>query len=367
MNARAGIVLAILAKDLRAFARDRFYVFVSILGLVAYVAVFWLLPSTVDESVSLGIHLDEAGPLVGAAGALGAGEVANQGLDLVTFPSGADLEDAVATGGDVVAGLDFPDDFIATLAGGGRTTVRVLLRDDTPEELRPALSAMVRELAFVIAGETPLVTAPDLQEAVLGTDRSGSQISLRDQMRPVFVFFVLLVEMFALGSLVASEIHQRTLGALLVTPARASDVLAAKALLGTMLAFSQAMLLLVATGSFTRAPALLTVSVLLGALLVTGFGLIAGSTGRDFVGIVFWSMIMMLPLAVPAFGALFPGTAAIWIRALPSYGLVQVIVGATSYAEGWRDAFPDLVALLLWCLAALAAGVLLLGRRVRLA
>lgn len=365
MTSRMGIVGAILGKDVRAFARDRFYVVISVLGMVVYIAVFWLLPSDVDETVSLGIHLDDAGVLLGAAAAVG--DAGGQGLELVTFASGAALEAAVEAGGEVAAGIDFPDDFVATVAGGGRTTVRVVLRDDTPEELRPALSAMVRELAFVIAGESPPVTAPDLEEAVLGTDRSGAQISLRDQMRPLFVFFVLLVEMFALASLVASEIHQRTLGAILVTPARPADVLFAKATLGTLLAFTQALLLMVATGSFTRAPGLLTVTLLLGAVLVTGFGLIAGSTGRDFVGIVFWSMILMLPLAVPAFGALFPGTAATWIRALPSYGLVQVIVGATSYADGWRDAAPALVGLLLWCVAALAAGTLLLGRRVRLA
>jgi ABC-2 type transport system permease protein len=359
VTGRAGIVAAILAKDLRAFTRDRFYVFISLLGLVVYVSVFWLLPSTVDETVRLGVRIDEAPVLAAVIG----GRV--EGLDVVTFGSAADLEAAVAEHADVVAGLDFPPGFTDTVAAGGRASVRVVMTDDAPEELRPALTAMVRELAFAVAGETPPITPPDLEDAIVGTDRSGSLLSVRDRMRPLFVFFVLLIEMFALASLVASEIHQRTISAVLVTPARPSDVLAAKALLGTALAFSQAVLLMVATGSFDRAPGLLAVSLLLGAVLVTGFGLIAGSTGKDFVGIVFWSVALMLPLAVPAFGALFPGSAATWVQVLPTYGLVQVIVGATTYAEGWRDALPDLGVLVLWCAAAMGTGTLLLGRRVR--
>ena len=43
MNSRATIVGAIIAKDLKEFTRDRFYLFMSILGLVFYILIFWLL------------------------------------------------------------------------------------------------------------------------------------------------------------------------------------------------------------------------------------------------------------------------------------------------------------------------------------
>jgi ABC-2 type transport system permease protein len=358
VNARLGIVGAIVSKDLREFARDRFYVLVSVLGLVVYVVVFWVLPSTVDETLRLGIHLDGAGPLV--AGVAGSAE----GLEVLPFGSGEALEDAVAAGDTVVAGLDFPDGFVRQVAAGERVTVRVLVPGDAPAEFQPVLEAVVREVAFTLAGEPPPVTPPTLEDVVVGTDRAGQQVPLREKMRPLFVFFVLLVEMFALATLVAAEIHQRTITALLVTPARVADVLAAKVLLGTLLAFSQGMLILIATGSLLRAPLLLSLAVLLGAVLVSGIALIAGSTGRDFVGIVFWSVLFMFPLAVPAISVLFPGTTAGWIRALPTYGLVEVLVGVASYGEGWTDVLPDLVALLAWCVFALGLGVVILGRRV---
>jgi ABC-2 type transport system permease protein len=358
VSTRRGVVAAILAKDLRAFARDRFYVSVSILGLVAYVLLFWLLPATVPETVPLGVRLEGAGPVL--AGLAGAAD----GLDVVAFDDPATLEAAVTAGDEIVAGLDFPPGFLADVAAGAPTTVRVLLPADAPEELRPALTALVRELAYLVAGEAPPVTAPSVDEAIVGVDRTGAQVSLREQLRPLLVFLVLLVEMFALASLIAAEIHQRTITAILVTPARASDVLAAKSLLGTGLAFGQALLILLATGTFVRGWTILAVALLLGSVLVTGMAMIAGSLGRDFIGIVFWSALFMIPLTVPAFSVLFPGSAATWVQALPTYGLVRVIVGVTAYGDGWSQVAADLLVLAGWCLAAFAVGVLVLRRRV---
>ena len=67
MIARRGTVTAIVSKDLRLFARDRFYAFVSVLGLVAYALLFWLLPATVDETIPIGVHLPAGGELISEA------------------------------------------------------------------------------------------------------------------------------------------------------------------------------------------------------------------------------------------------------------------------------------------------------------
>jgi ABC-2 type transport system permease protein len=352
---RAQLVAAIVGKDLRVFARDRFYVVITVLGLVLYAGVFWLLPAAADETYTLGVHLPGGEALLGQA----PGE---EGLELLPFASSAALREAVEQGDEVMGGLDFPEGFLAAAAAGQRTTVRVLLGGDAPEELRPALVAGVREIAFAVAGEDLPVTLPAAEEIILGPDRGP--LPLREQLRPLLVFLVLLVEMFALASLVAAEIAQRTVSAVLVTPTRVADLLAAKGLLGTGLAFGQALLIALVTGTLLRAPLLLGVALLLGAVLVTGFGLLAGATGRDFVGIIFWSMLLMIPLAVPAFAVLFPGEPAAWVRALPSAGLVDVIVGAAAHGEGWAEASAQLAALAAWCAAVFAAGVVVLGRRV---
>ena len=173
-----------------------------------------------------------------------------------------------------------------------------------------------------------------------------------------------MVEMMALATLVATEIQQRTVSAILVTPTSVNDFLAAKAILGTLLAFSQAVLLLALLGSFGSNTLVILVSVFMGAILVTGFGLWAGSAGRDFISIIFWSMLFLIPLIIPSFAVLFPGTAAPWIQALPSWGLVEAIVGATAYGEGFSELATPLVALAGWCVVTFAAGTFVLKRRV---
>ncbi len=357
---RSGIVAAIVRKDLMAFARDRFYLVVSIMGLVFYVLVFWLLPDSVDETITLGVH----GPGIEGLVDLAA-EAEGTGLEIVPFDSDDALVAAVDEGTEGVAvGLSFPEDFLATMAAGQTTTVRVVVTAGIPNELRAAMDGFVREIAFVASGDQPPVTVLAQDEVILGVDRAGDQVPLRDKMRPLLAFLVLLVEMFALATLIAAEIQERTVTALLTTPARLSDFLTAKVIVGTLLAFSQAVLLMLAIRSLSRGTALLLVALLLGALLVTAFGLIAGSRGRDFITVVFWSMLFLVPLAIPAFGALFPGSASAWVKVIPTYGVVEAIVGVTSYGEGWSDTLPDLVLTAGWVIAAYAAGLLILKRRV---
>ena len=358
MRRRLGIISAIVRKDLRLYLRDRFSVVVTVLGLAAYIALFWVLPADVDETIGVGIYIP------GGEELLAQGTVDDSsGFALIPFESAEALAAAVEAGDEVAAGMEFPDGFLAASAIGAPTTVRVLLWAGAPPELRPALVGGVREIGATIGGLAPPVTVPPMNEVVLGEDRVGDQVPLREKLRPLLLFLILIVEMFALASLVAAEISQRTVTAVLATPARVGDLLAAKAILGTALAFTQAVVLALATRALGTEAPLLLVALLLGAVLVTGFGLIAGATGRDFVGIVFWSMLFVVPLTIPAFGELFPGTAAGWIRGLPTYGLVETIVGVTAYGRGWAESWPHLAVLSGWCVGAFATGLFALGRR----
>lgn len=359
MNARLGRIGAIVRKDLVEFGRDRFWAFMTVLGLVFYAAVFWLLPTSVDETVTVGVHGRGLGPV---AGFVGGGAV--QGFDLVPFASVDALRRAVAGEGDrdVAIGLDLPQGLAATGTSGDPATATVYLRADVPPELRTGVEGVLDEVAFALAGEQPPVRL-DPTPVVVGTDRAGDQVSLREKIRPLIVFFGLMIEALALAALVAGEIQQRTVVAVLATPTRVPDFLAAKAVVGTLLAFGEALILLAVTAS-TERPDILLPTVLLGALLVTGFGLLAGSAGRDFLSIVFLSMLLLVPLAIPAVAVLFPGGAAAWVRVLPSYGLVEALVGVTAYGQGWAEVSGDLLGLTAWVVVAFTLGVLVLRRKV---
>ena len=343
---------AIIAKDFRLFTRDRFFFFVSILGLVFYAGMFWLLPDTVDETLQIGI--------VGPVGDIDVGDVneSDQGLELVPYESEEALVVAIEEGDEVVVGMVLPtsiaDPVITVYVGSG-----------VPEAVAGTVEGLATELALTFVGVPPPVSGFATEEVILGEDRVGNQVSLQEQFRPLFAFFVLIMESMALATLVAAEIQERTVKAITVTPARVSDFLTAKVVFGTLLAFSQAMLLMIAIRSLGFGPVLLTTAVLLGSLLVTGFGLLAGSIGKDYVGIIFWSLAFLIPLIIPAFAFLFPGSTAPWIQVLPSYGLGRVMVDVSSYGAGWAEALPWLGVLAAWALASVLAGWVVLNKRVQ--
>ena len=107
------------------------------------------------------------------------------------------------------------------------------------------------------------------------------------------------------------------------------------------------------------------VAIFLGAIMVTGVAMIAGSAGKDLVATMLLGMVFLIPLTIPAFAVLIPGTAAAWVRVLPSYGLVQAVVGTSFYGYGWAEAARYLLPLAVWCVVFAVAGVLVLRRRVR--
>lgn len=353
-----GVIAAILRKDLVAFSRDRFYVFITVLGVVAFVAMYWFLPSSVDETIRLGIYQSGLDDLMAPITA-----VDTDALAISSFDSPESLFAAVDDGsGGIVAGISFPEGFVDSASRGG-AVVELLVPADVPEEYLPLMEGIASQVAYFVTGSEPPVDLAT-QTVVLGTDRVGDQVSLQEQMRPLLAFFVLMMETFALASLVSVEVQLKTVTAVLTTPARARDFIAAKGILGTVLALAEVLVLMALIRGFVGDVPVLLVALLLGAVLVTGVGMLAGAFGRDFMGVMFLSLTLMIPLMIPAFGALFPGTAAGWIRALPTYGLVQAIVGVTTRAESWTDLGPTLLGLGAWCVALFALGTVVLRRRV---
>lgn len=360
---RGAIIAAILRKDLKAYSRERFIMFITGLGLLFLVGVFWILPRTVNETVFLGVHQTGLDAVIG--------EVMSQeeGLVVVWFDADEALRRAVETGAEdggqeLMIGLSFPPDFLYRVARGERTAVQVYVRSDVPAEVRNAMHSMAREIGHAIAGDELPITEPVQEEVVLGEDRVGRQVSLRERVKPMYAFWILMIETFGLAAIIASEIQSRTVTAILVSPAGVSDFLVAKLILGTALAFVEAAVLMAAIGSLGASPAILLVALLLGAVMVTAVGLIAGARGTDFVDVVFWSILLLLPLAVPPVASLFPGTASVWVRVLPSYGLVESVMGVIAYGEGWGDVLPRLGLLLAWDVILVAVGLFILKRKV---
>jgi len=372
----ATIVAAIVRKDLREFSRDRLWLILTPLSMAFVVGAFWFLPDRVDETVTVGFHPPALAELLESMG--GRGETAARGIEAVPFDSeerliaavSGELEDGKTF--RVSIGIAFPDDFVEAIRAGGKTSVSLYVAAAVPAEMRRALSSVLREIAYGLqaaaAGTNPAralpVTWPGEQTIVLGEDRAGARVPLREKLRPMMAVIILMIEALALAGLVAVEIEHRTVTALLATPAGTADFLAAKGITGAVLGVSQVLVFLLATQSFGSNWLLVTVLMLLGAAMMSAVGMIAGAAGKDFMGTLFISMALVIPLMIPAFAILFPGSPSPWVLVLPSHGLVEAMAGAVGRGEGWRDAAPHIGATLAWVAVLFCAALLILKRRV---
>ncbi|MBN2405608.1 MAG: ABC transporter permease [Coriobacteriia bacterium] len=406
---RPAIIRALLKKELKAYARDKVYLFLTLLVLIAIPIAYTFLPSSVDETITLAVSPSVSSMVADAKDSLKAiGATDEQlaelddadlsqeqeGLLLIEFDDEEDMQAVVegtleawqTDGGDLVLrdpeaeedkpedaeklnldiGIAFPKDFIADItAERSGVTVTVYSDANVPEEIQGAMTSFVREAAYQLAGQELPVTMTDEAGIVLGTDRAGDQVSLKDKLRPMLIFMVLLMETFSMASLISTEVLQRTVTAVLVTPAKTSDFLIAKTIFGTLMSLGQGLIVLLLVGGLTPENWSLVLAVLLiGSMMFTGVALFVGSSGRDFMGQLFYSMVFVIPLLIPSFSVMFPGTAAAWVKVLPTYPIINTLVGAFNYGMTWSDAAGSLAYAVIWLVVLFGAGLLALKRKV---
>lgn len=350
--ARPNLIGTLVAKDINLYFKDRFYAFVTVLAVVFFIAVYFLLPNTVDETLTFGIYAPVMPPALAQA-------LAEDGVVLQDWPSEDALKAAVAAG-DVQAGIVLPPDMTQQIMAGKKPLVRLYLAAELPAEFREMYQMLVREVAFLVGGR-PLDI--ETQEEVLGPDLAGQQIPPRRRMLPLLAVFALLMETLGLASLISSEVESGTLRALLVTPVRVPDLFLSKGIVGVGLAFAQAVLLMAITGGLNRQPLIILLALLLGAAMVTGLAFLVASVARDFMSVIGYGMVALILLAIPGVAVALPGFISGWVRILPSHYLVDTVHRAVNFDAGWADLGLNLVVLAGFSALFVALGILALRRR----
>lgn len=345
------IIGTLVSKDLRLSYRNRLFAVMTPLGFAIYLAIYFLMPGSVDERLEIGLYAPVVPPAFE--------QVREEGLEIRVVESEEALREAVAEG-RYLAGVVLPADLMETPARGQIPRVTVYFAAGTPEEIREAIVVLVRELAFMQVGQ-PLAIA--VSEEVLGPDMLGMQIPPRDRLRPLLAIFILLVETMALATLIGEEVGRRTIRALLVTPMTVRELFAAKGIVGVGLAFGQAALFMAIVGGLSQQPLVVLAALLLGAVLVTGIGFLVGSAAEDMLSAMPWLLVAFVPLIIPAIGIVFPGTITGWVKVIPSYYLVDAVHRAANFGSGFGDVWQSLLMLLLFDLVFLWLGITALRRR----
>ncbi len=402
------LLLAILRKDIRVYGRNLVYLFLTLLSLVFFIAIFWLVPDQVEEDLTFAItpplsvligtgqeELRARGAPAEVISTLDQTRLAfeDEGLILFEFETEEQLkkvlqgeldvykretgqviihdpksdQDRPADAGEITIdlGIAFPATFLSDAILEESPEVTFYAPADVPDELKKAMEGYIREMAYQLAGYELPITMPQEDEVILGTDRMGDQISTREKLRPMLAFFIMMMETFALASLISNEVLQRTVTALLITPARTSHFLLAKTIFGTALAMGQATIILFLVGAFSLENwSLLLLTIFLGSLLFTAVAMFVGAAGKDFIGQLMFSMLFIIPLMIPAFAVLFPGSTAAWVSYLPSYPVVRLLYDITIYALPWSEALSLLLYALLWVVIIYGMALVVLKRKV---
>jgi ABC-2 type transport system permease protein len=348
-----GVIRTLVAKDFALFFRNRFYAYITVLGLVFYLVIYFVLPSSVEEDLELALHAPVIPPVFEMLLAEEAG------LTVTELDSEEALKEAV-TNGDYYIGIDLPADIMEQFAAGEKPQITLYFSAGAPGEIYSAVETMIRELSYMQTGQ-PL--ALELSTEVLGQDMLGDQVPLRDRMRVLLALTIIMFEMMGLASLITEEVEQGTIRALLVTPMSTRDLFAAKLIMGVGLSFIQGILFMAIVGGFSHQALIVALAILLGSALFTGSGFLIASLSRDMLSSMGWGILMLVIFIIPSFGIIFPGVTSNWVQAIPSYYLADTVHQASNFGAGWGHNWSNLLILLTWDVAIISAGILALKRR----
>ena len=347
------IIWALVSKDLSLFFRKKGILAITVLGLVFYLVIYFVMPNTVSETLKIGVYGPGLPPILE--------QIPEEGLEITIVDSEEGLKNSV-TEGEYIAGIALPEGFLSKLNSGVQPEIQLYFTPDAPEEIKTAMRTLVNEMAYQLTGQSLNV---EITQEVLGQDLLGTPVPPRDRMRPLIAVMIIFMEMLGLANLMTEEVEKRTAQALLVTPATVFDLFTAKSIAGIGLAFVQAILVMIIVGGMNINPILILVVLLLGAVLVTGLSFLVSAFARDFMSVLAWSVPFLVIMFVPALGVLLPGVITGWVKVIPSYYLVDTIHRVANYGSGWGDVWSSLLILLGYTLVIIAAGILVLRRKLQ--
>lgn len=351
MNLR--LIDTLVQKDLSIFFRNRFFAIITVMGIIAYLVVYFVMPGTVDDTLEIGLYSPVGIPVFE--------EIDEEGLEFVRVTSEEDLRQAIIDG-RFLAGISLPADALARLLAGESPAIDVFFAADVTPEIKDAVAMVIQEVGYMVTGQTLDI---EVSEEVLGLDFGGTPLPPRDRLRPLLAVMLIMVETMGLATLISAEIERHTVNALLVTPATVVDVFVAKGIAGISLAFGQAAVFMAIVGGLDKQPLVVLTALFLGAVLVIAAGFIIGALAKDMLSVLAWSMPVIIILLIPSIAIAFPGSVTGWVEVLPSYYLVDTIHRASNFGAGWSDVWQNLMILLGFGLALVWTGTVVLRRRMQ--
>lgn len=347
MNPRRVAVL--LHKEFTHGIRSFMFIFAVVIPIALSLVVVLMFGDLFSGKPKLGITDKGSSELVPMATAVDA-------LVVKEYNSEDDLKQAVEAGA-VDAGVVLPSDFDRLVRAGDNATLTAYIWGESLLKNRIIVGVT---MAFLVRDLSGLETPVEIATTTVG---DGESMPWEERLLPVMVLMAVILG----GSLVPAtslveEKQKRTLKALIITPTTLGDVFASKGLLGAILSFVMAIVVLALNGAF-RGQALLLVVLGLGAIMAASIGLLLGAFIKDIDTLFAVLKSIGILIYAPAIVYLFPGIPQ-WIgKIFPTYYLIAPVLEISQRGATWPDVALE-VFILIGLIVALLAVVAVAVRRL---
>ena len=350
------MISALVWKDIKLFFRNQFFAVVTVLGLVIYIALYFLLPAQDTTTLDFAVYLEDPA-------ATTVDDMLAERYDLAIFTTKAEMLTSLEQK-QYLFGLAISSDQAAAITEGQPTQIDAFYAPGIPAETRQVYN----DVLVIIANEAnpqlaALTGRINQSTTVLGDDLLNAPIAMRDRIIPMLLLFILAVEVLGLATLIIREIESGTARALITGPVRLHQFFISKALMGMLLACSQALLLVGITGKLGQAPLLLVSTLLLGSYLIVGIGFVIAAISRNNMSVLAWGLLVIVIFSLPAMSIMLPGLATGWIETIPSFFLANALHRILNFGAGWAEVGRDLGMMLAIGSATILLGASVLRRR----
>jgi len=303
--------LRVLLKDLRLGPRSPIFLWALVFPVVGTLLVQLVFGSLFAPEPRLGIVDDGDSQVAAAMEATG-------GIQVTMVGSEAELTDLVR-GHDLDAGLVLPAGFDEAVRAGEQPLLQFYVSGESLASNRLILAVTTIDQIRAVEGSPSPV---EVDVVSIG----APLLPMSARLTPMLVLFALVISgVFVPAFSLVQERESGTLRALLVTPLRGVDVLAAKAVLGFVLAMLMAVVTLWLNGALGNEPIALLVTLGIGAVMLCGLGLIYATAASDAKTLYTLMKSLNIFLFAPVIFYIFPDWPQ-WIAQLfPTYWVIDPI------------------------------------------
>ena len=343
-------LLCVLRKDLRLGPRSPVFLWVLVLPLLITLVLQVAFGDLFDPSPRLGIVDRGASAVTVAARRL-------PGIEVVLLDQVDTLRERVEAN-DLDGGLVLAEGFDAALRAGGRPTLEFYVGGRSLASTRLILAVTAVDVVREVEGNVPPVEVD-----VIALGEESLPITVR--LVPLIAMYALLVAGVFLPAFgLADERERRTLDALVVTPVRLGEVVAAKGILGFALAVAMAIVTLWINRALAARPVALLVVLAVAGFFLVELGLVYGTVAKNITGVFTLIKGTGFILLAPAVFYLFPNWPQWIARLFPTYWVINPVYEVTVNRAGLGSVWGELVGAL-GMAALLAAVVVATTRRLR--